>query len=392
MAMRKEDKMKIGRYAARPLSETNFYQEDLEALPDLPQEIIIEILSRLPVRSLVKFRCVSKSWSSIISSPSFIKTHLKISSNSRKYANKSLVFGHTNSPSKLYTCYLYSILSENSTANTMEIDPPLRMQGHQLSFVGCCNGLVCILNSRDILVLWNPSTRKSKQLPYSPNHGNHGYFAYGFGYDESHDDYKVVEICNICYQPFSFETPVNVYSLVTNSWRRIQDYLGPFVSPRSCVFMNNALHWPVARSNHDKVTRSILSFNMAEETYQQIPVFKLENRYFGWSIGILEECLVTCEYCEFWTEVWALKEYGVKESWTKLFTIPLSFEDTILPLLVIENSGIVVKCGLGIMLYNSQDKSAKHWELPALGNSLKTAAATYIESLVSPDTEDELGA
>nr|GMC84430.1 F-box/kelch-repeat protein At3g06240-like [Ipomoea batatas] len=43
----------------------------VSALPFVPQEILLQILSKLPAKSLVRFKCVSKSWREIHSSPSF---------------------------------------------------------------------------------------------------------------------------------------------------------------------------------------------------------------------------------------------------------------------------------------------------------------------------------
>ncbi|GLT69569.1 hypothetical protein SLA2020_417100 [Shorea laevis] len=43
----------------------------------LPPEFIEEILTELPVKSLVRFLCVSKSCYALINDPDFIKKHLK---------------------------------------------------------------------------------------------------------------------------------------------------------------------------------------------------------------------------------------------------------------------------------------------------------------------------
>lgn len=45
--------------------------------PQLPDEIVDEILTRLPVKSLLRFKCICKRWLSTISNPSFQKRELE---------------------------------------------------------------------------------------------------------------------------------------------------------------------------------------------------------------------------------------------------------------------------------------------------------------------------
>ncbi|CAA2963841.1 F-box CPR30-like [Olea europaea subsp. europaea] len=42
----------------------------------IPQDLVEEVLSRLPVRSILRFTCVSKQWRTINDSPYFIKIHM----------------------------------------------------------------------------------------------------------------------------------------------------------------------------------------------------------------------------------------------------------------------------------------------------------------------------
>ncbi|BAU01233.1 hypothetical protein VIGAN_11042400 [Vigna angularis var. angularis] len=46
----------------------------------LPDDLIPEILSWLPVKNLMRLRCVSMTWNSLIMNPYFVKLYLKKSS------------------------------------------------------------------------------------------------------------------------------------------------------------------------------------------------------------------------------------------------------------------------------------------------------------------------
>lgn len=47
------------------------FQAPKQRIADVPTEITMIILSKLPVRSLLRFKCVCKQWHSWISNPKF---------------------------------------------------------------------------------------------------------------------------------------------------------------------------------------------------------------------------------------------------------------------------------------------------------------------------------
>ncbi|KAL0414846.1 UNVERIFIED_CONTAM: hypothetical protein Sradi_1686300 [Sesamum radiatum] len=53
----------------------------------LSPEVLSEVLSRLPVKSLLRFKCVSKFWVELINTPYFISLHLHNYSKQRARVN-----------------------------------------------------------------------------------------------------------------------------------------------------------------------------------------------------------------------------------------------------------------------------------------------------------------
>ncbi|XP_058203837.1 F-box/kelch-repeat protein At3g23880-like [Rhododendron vialii] len=166
-------------------------------LPNLPHEIIVEILLRLPVKSLLRFRCACKSWRFLISDPKLVKTHLCSASSSTGYTHyRLLIRNNSNHHGDLKSCSISSIMRHDQSDTAVGIDHPFVESSNGFWIEGSCDGLVCIrTDKKKTIFLWNPSTKKYRKLPsitipydWSP--------ACGLGYDKSTDDYKVVLVFN----------------------------------------------------------------------------------------------------------------------------------------------------------------------------------------------------
>ncbi|XP_057418294.1 putative F-box protein At3g16210 [Lotus japonicus] len=163
-------------------------------LPTLPFELVVEILCRLPVKSLLQFRCVCKSWNSLISGdPKFARKHLRCSP--KDFTRHHLIFGSTNE--FLFTSSpLLSVFDDAAAiAPSTQFDHPLNNPNPSDFIVGSCDGIVCLAIDGRFPLLWNPSTGRFKDLPSLENPRLPDmYTVFGFGYNHFADCYKVVAL------------------------------------------------------------------------------------------------------------------------------------------------------------------------------------------------------
>ncbi|XP_043693196.1 F-box protein CPR1-like [Telopea speciosissima] len=303
--------------------------EAMEIKKNLPEDIIVEILSRLPVKSLLRFKCVCKPWCALIINPTFIKMHLNRSLARNNYEN-NLIFVSDN---------LYSFDSLHSFDLDVASEQQLlvTLDHHQPDFLECssriwgsCNGLLCIADDIDFPVFfWNPSTRRHHKIPNTPieiSDCSHDFeFVYGFGYDPITDDYKLVRIALSEYDYFISE--VQVYSLKTNLWKRIADM--PFsliMGNENCgVLANSALHWiGIRKRDPDTCSTIIGSFDLQDEGYGEVLLPHLvDSEPPDLDICVLggQLCLLCHIYSGKRVEIWVMKDYGVRDSWEKQFSI-----------------------------------------------------------------------
>ncbi|KAK4424758.1 F-box/kelch-repeat protein, partial [Sesamum alatum] len=266
--------------------------QDSWPLPNLPEEIIMQILLRLPVKSLLKFRCVSQSWRFLISSYNFAKAHIEVSTKNSKYAHDRLIFGSRDLPVDLYTCSLRSIVEDVSSGSIYPMideslivdrvwfDCPLCELHDVICQEGSCNGLVCLALSVSTLILWNPTTRKHRVLPESVKDLDLNFdyieITFGFGYDELNDDYKVVEISYLERDTGVLETQVKVYSLRNDSWKTLSNWPGGDTFGGCGKFLNGAIHWSV--SGFDNMDEwAIVSHDLATDTFRELLLPDIED-------------------------------------------------------------------------------------------------------------------
>ncbi|KAL6144026.1 hypothetical protein ACLB2K_054721 [Fragaria x ananassa] len=76
--------------------------EDVIKLPDLPEEIIIEILVRLPRNSVAQSKCLSKRWYTVTSNPDFLARFLSLQSEIKTPLDSGMIFTDYN-PQRYYS-------------------------------------------------------------------------------------------------------------------------------------------------------------------------------------------------------------------------------------------------------------------------------------------------
>ncbi|CAH8391481.1 unnamed protein product [Eruca vesicaria subsp. sativa] len=177
----------------RPCRGTMIKRERRRRRPEMempiPMHVVMEeILTRLPAKSLMRFKCVSKLWSSLISSSYFRDRFLTVPTRQRPHLFMSLqdVNDHSSSVT-------LSLVPEANSDTSFVVDHGLtipRMRGGYIC--QSLRGFMCY-DLRKKPRIFNPATRQLVTLPSAFNRSTtEGTVSYYFGHDPVTDRYKVV--------------------------------------------------------------------------------------------------------------------------------------------------------------------------------------------------------
>ncbi|XP_075657611.1 F-box/kelch-repeat protein At3g06240-like [Castanea sativa] len=377
---------------------------------ELPEDLVIQILLWLPVISLLRFKCVCKSWCVLISSQNFITRHLPHNQTiSNKNKNGSLLLLQNTSHNYVFAKLPYETIEISST----QVLPSLYFgfdTNVGVEIIGSSNGLVCLHVEWGNIILWNPATKKTKVVPKSRisyPQSKSCLLDLGFGFDIKTNDYKVVMILNaddysnpeLTFLERKNFNIAEVYCLSTNSWKKVHAWVpDKFVSyNRHRTYTKGMFSW--YGYYRDDWLPCILSFDMSNELFLRTTIpddsavgycndnwrsFFVLNELV--SLVILIEDMERSESC---IHIWSLLEFGVRDSWTKLFTIgPLMRIDRSFGFL--QNNSMLLKNNEGqLLLYNLFTEEMTDLRFGGV-SSKWLQVIPYMESLISVKGENDL--
>lgn len=174
-------------------------EKSSKAIHDLPFDLMVEILSRLPVKTLSRFRCVSKLWSSSIVTESIKTRYLT-------HPSQLVIFSQPLLESSNMSSYTYPLSTNTRFVAADRVTCTLLPCRNYLVY-GYVRGLICYRSNSKKFAIYNPTTRQNVLLP--PIRGYHDGFSWYdpvkkkymidskyyhgfFGYDPVKDQYKVL--------------------------------------------------------------------------------------------------------------------------------------------------------------------------------------------------------
>ncbi|XP_056841612.1 putative F-box protein At4g10190 [Raphanus sativus] len=224
----------------------------------VPEDLLVEILSRVPEASLARFRSTSKRWNALI------KKEVKL-------AKKSLNLVLLNRRVYLVRLDLHDVVVK--VISQFRPSDPLSNSSEEIYIrrVCHCDGLLLCTTMDERLLVWNPCSGETSRIIKPIN--SHNYTdVYALGKSSCNNEYKILRVHHSgdgWMSPYLVE--YEIYDFTSNSWRVVGEARGwTFPGPwRHCgMSVDGITYW--------------LSLDFSQETQdRQRPRYTL--RYFDFS-------------------------------------------------------------------------------------------------------------
>ncbi|CAA7033779.1 unnamed protein product [Microthlaspi erraticum] len=360
---------------------------------NINQEIVEEILVKLPVKSLVRFKAVSREWRGAIESTFFIEKQIRY----QKYLEGQQARIVTLSREKRYNGVALGnlLISANGIVHDSSYLPIRALNlfdGFKISEP--CDGLFCVYTITRIFNLVNPATTSRRRLPDPTSTVSNGrdmnYTLLGMGRENSLSRrYKLVWFFECDMKQVKKSTRCKVFAFDSNTWRYVDpphcrvEYGHPLIHLEGVMYCFTA----PCMEEQGPFEKEVLAFDLHTETSQSFSVTPdigespLSMRVLNHRLCIFKRHVYTDDLV---FKIWGLDIN--KRSWEIMYSIDLScfppeFQGScILPVAKIDNYLIISNVTrTTCVLYGSKNRI-----LHGTSGSPAFNTMSYFETLVSP--------
>ncbi|KAJ9551939.1 hypothetical protein OSB04_015984 [Centaurea solstitialis] len=312
------------------------------SIENLLEEVMVDILSRLPVKTIIHCKCVCKKWRNLVNSSYFINLHFSRSP-------EGFMFHHDPLDDDTFGILKWVEIEDGLDHHSLHLEPVVNfdldgcLAAHvpplELKPVRSVNGLIFI--SQHFVsnnYICNPITREYLTLPKVENYKeSYGHILlYNFGVNSVTGEYKVLRLFRGDLPPYPpilgipslSPFDARIYTLGTSQWRSLGQVpyrIGGFRE----AFLNSYFHW---RVDGQDAPESICTFDLDKETFQLFPSPPTQPGAIQEStgnLGVLKGCLCRLDTYDFQLTMWVMKQYGIKESWHKELVITEAICDSL---------------------------------------------------------------
>jgi F-box interacting protein len=324
---------------------------------NLGEDLEEEILIRLPAKSLMRFKCVQRSWNNLFKTPLFVYRNMNIHMSKDDHHRFIIIDQHTKEtcpkthnhdnamfidkeiePTCLETHLMLLSLPDKltptlpPTPNVVEYSLFPNIPIRTIRLYGHCNGVLCLEYDyyNPSLVLWNPTTREVHFVPTPPT--IHPEYMIGFGAKSNTNDFKVIKLNINREKTFVFSLlSIEIYNLNNKSWTINHN---PILPPDQAtmryyhkrpnkynILVNGIYHW--ITGYNVKGFSIILSYDFSNNKFHTIvgPVSRLHSETGQQNLTQIKGSLACVVQLRsniiFGMAIWVMDKHG----WTKLYNL-----------------------------------------------------------------------
>ncbi|KAM0029312.1 putative F-box domain-containing protein [Helianthus debilis subsp. tardiflorus] len=265
----------------------------------LPESVMLDVLSRLPVEAIIRFKRVCRKWRDLVSDPYFVRLHLSRS-------HEALM---------IYKCCIgthgsldwVEMMEHEDKYHLHPVKSLICVRGPPFRFVGSINGLICCYCPYFFVYILNPVLEEYVILPKLPFINE--IYSYGFGVSAA-GKYKVI----LCNRTASFQNTVYgtdhtlVHTIGTTQWKVLKQTPNHTMGPG--VLLNSHVYW--------LGDGQVYGFDLNTETFELFP--SPGRRYRKSKLGVLKGRLSQIIFGSLGLEVWVMngrtwyKERTIREN------------------------------------------------------------------------------